>query len=539
MMEQPMERKSKFPLTGILLVIIGIVLGIEIQKVLSSDNLRENLKKFNDVLTYTDKFYVENIDSQKLIEAAITGMLDSLDPHSVYIPAKSMETVEEQFRGNFDGIGIEYQVINDTLTVVSPITGGPSEALGIMAGDRIIKIAGKECVGISNEQVREKLRGPAGSKVIISIYRPGSKDLMDYEITRDKIPLYSIDASFMYNNEIAYLSISRFSETTTSEVISALDELKKAGMKKLVLDLRNNPGGYLNQAFQIADLFIDGEKLIVYTKGRRSEFNEEFKAKQTFPFEKIPLVILVNSGSASASEIVSGAVQDWDRGLVVGETTFGKGLVQKQFPLSDNSAVRITISKYYTPSGRLIQREYKDKESYYSELIERDEPVESDNIEHKTEKDSTKPVFKTKGGRVVYGGGGITPDYIIPSEKITPYSVSIRRANLFYQYVLSYMDNHGEALKKQFGDDILSFKKKFNFNENELDEFIKYVSSKKVEFKKVDYEKDKDFIKAQLKAYVARNLWKNSGWYQTLLEIDNQFIKAISRFNEAEKLAKL
>jgi carboxyl-terminal processing protease len=534
-----MERKSKFPLTGILLIVIGIVLGIEIQKVISNDNLRENLKKFNDVLTYTDKFYVENIDSQKLIEAAITGMLDSLDPHSVYIPAKNMESVEEQFRGNFDGIGIEFQVINDTLTVVSPITGGPSEALGIMAGDRIIKIGGKECVGITNEQVRQKLRGPAGSKVTISIFRPGNKDLMDYEITRDKIPLYSIDAHFMYNNEIGYLSVSRFSETTTTEVMDALNDLMKSGMKKLVLDLRNNPGGYLNQAFQIADLFIDGDKLIVYTKGRREEFNEEYRAKQTFPFEKIPLVILVNSGSASASEIVSGAVQDWDRGLVVGETTFGKGLVQKQFLLPDNSAVRITISKYYTPSGRLIQRDYKDKKSYYSDVMNREDEVEGDNIEHKSEKDSSKPIFKTKGGRVVYGGGGITPDYIVPSEKITPYSVAIRRANLFYQFVLSYMDNQGESLKKKFGNDIFAFKKNFNFNESELNEFVKYVSSKKVEFKKDDYEKDKDFIKAQLKAYVARDMWKNTGWYQTLLDIDNQFIKAISRFNEAEKLAKL
>ncbi len=534
-----MERKSKFPLTGILLIIIGIVLGIEIQKVISNDNLRENLKKFNDVLTYTDKFYVENIDSQKLIEAAITGMLDSLDPHSVYIPAKSMESVEEQFRGNFDGIGIEFQVINDTLTVVSPITGGPSEALGILAGDRIIKIGGKECIGISNEQVRQKLRGLAGSKVTISIYRPGVKDLMDYEITRDKIPLYSIDAHFMYNNEIGYLSLSRFSETTTTEVVEALNDLKKSGMKKLVLDLRNNPGGYLNQAFQIADLFIDGDKLIVYTKGRREEFNEEYRAKQTFPFEKIPLVILVNSGSASASEIVSGAVQDWDRGLVVGETTFGKGLVQKQFLLPDNSAVRLTISKYYTPSGRLIQRNYKDKKSYYSELLEREDQAEGDNIEHKSEKDSSKPVFKTKGGRIVYGGGGITPDYIVPSEKITPYSVAIRRANLFYQFVLGYMDSHGESLKKKFGNDILAFKKNFNFSNSELNDFIKYVSSKKVELKKEDYDKDKDFIKAQLKAYVARDMWKNSGWYQTLLDIDNQFIKAINRFNEAEKLAKL
>ncbi|MCU7490884.1 MAG: S41 family peptidase [Ignavibacteria bacterium] len=530
--------RFKTPFVAVIVLTIGIILGIEIQKVVSSDNLREGLRKFNEVLQFTDKYYVEEVDSQKLIENAISGMLDSLDPHSVYIPAKQMENVEEQFRGNFEGIGIEFQVVNDTLTVVSPITGGPSEALGIMAGDRIVKIDNQNCVGITTEQVREKLRGTAGSKVTVSISRPGVKGVNDYVITRDKIPIYSVDAHFMYDSQTGYISLSRFSETSTQEMLQALDELTKKGMKRLIFDLRNDPGGYLNQAFQIADLFIDGNKMIVYTKGRRSEFNEEYHASKAYPYEKLPLIVLVNSGSASASEIVSGSIQDWDRGLIVGETTFGKGLVQRQFMLPDNSAVRLTISRYYTPSGRLIQRSYKDKKDYF--LNAHSKTINDGlNIEHKAEKDSSKPVFKTNAGRIVYGGGGITPDYVVASEKLQPYSVALRRANLFYLYELKYMDQHGSQIMKKYAKDFAGFKKNFHFSDRDLNDFVNFASSKKVPFVKSDFEKDKDYIRIQLKAYIARGIWKNDGWYQTLLEADNQFRKAIQEFTEAEKLSKL
>lgn len=530
--------KYKFPFVMFVILTLGIVLGIQIQKVISSDSLRESLRKFNDVITFTDKFYVEEVDTQKLVEAAIRGMLDSLDPHSVYIPAKQMVGVEEQFRGNFEGIGIEYQVVNDTLTVVSPITGGPSEELGILAGDRIIKIDGKNCIGITNEGVREKLRGPSGSKVIVSIFRSGVKGVNDYEITRDKIPLYSVDTHFLYDNSgTGYISVSKFSETTFSEVRDALRDLKDKGMKRLVLDLRNNPGGYMAQAVQMADLFIDGRKKIVYTQGRRSEFSEEFLAKDTYPYEKVPLVVLVNSGSASASEIVSGAIQDWDRGLVVGETTFGKGLVQRQFMLPDNSAVRLTISKYYTPSGRLIQRNYENKEEYYSAHLSRNE-ADGNNVNHTAEKDSSKPVYKTNSGRIVYGGGGITPDYIINSERVQKFSVELRRANLLYLYTLKFMEYEGEGIKQRYND-IQNFKLKFRISDQDLDNFIKFTESKNIVFNKEEFEKDKEYIRTQLKAYIARSLWKNEGWYYVLLDIDNQFQNAIKQFSEAEKLANL
>jgi carboxyl-terminal processing protease len=533
-------RNFRIPFAVIILT-LGIVLGLQINKVFSDDHLRANLIKFNDVLTYTEKYYIDQVDTQQLVEAAINGMLAKLDPHSVYIPAKQMESVEESFRGDFEGIGIEYQVVSDTLTVVSPISGGPSEELGIMPGDRIVKIEGKGIIGITNEEVREKLRGRKGTVVSVTIYRPGNKGLIDYRITRDKIPLYSVDTQFMLDNKTGYVSISRFSETTSEELNKALKELQGKGMKQLILDLRSNPGGYLNQAFQMADIFIEGKKKIVYTEGRRSEFNEEYYANDPSPYETIPLIILVNKGSASASEIVAGAVQDWDRGLIVGETTFGKGLVQRQFSLSDNSALRLTISKYFTPSGRLIQRNYKDKKDkneYYSELGERDE-IEGENINHQAESDSTRPTFKTNGGRIVLGGGGITPDYIVRSEDITEYTTNLLKNNVFYQFALKYIDRNNAAIVNKYGDDLSKFKRDFNFTTDEVDNFIQYAGLQNVEFSQEDFNKDRDYILARLKAQIARNYWKNVGWYSVLLSIDNQLQKASTLFEEAKDLANL
>jgi carboxyl-terminal processing protease len=296
-----------------------------------------------------------------------------------------------------------------------------------------------------------------------------------------------VDVKLMLDDETGYVSVSRFSETTYDELTTALKELKQNGMKQLVLDLRGNPGGYLSQAVDIADLFIEGEKKIVYTKGRREDTNEYYFASLPSAYEKMPLIILINHGSASASEIVSGAVQDWDRGLIVGETSFGKGMVQRQFPLSDNSAIRLTISEYYTPSGRLIQRDYKDKEDYeeyYTDIIELEE--EGDNTDHQVEKDSTKPIFKTESGRIVYGGGGITPDFIFKSEKLTDYSRELLRNNIFYQFVLKYIENNGTNLKSLYGDNLKKFLNEFSFTDEDIDRFISFAESKEVEIVEED-----------------------------------------------------
>ena len=384
----------------------------------------------------------------------------------------------------------------------------------------------------------KSLRGEKDSKVNVTVFRPSADKTIDFTITRDNIPLYSVDASILYDNKTGYISVSKFAETTTSEIYKALVDLTSKGMKRLVLDLRNNPGGLLGQAQQVADLFIDGDKMIVYTEGRYDKFNEKLYAQNNFPFEKIPLIVLVNRGSASASEIVSGAVQDWDRGLIVGETSFGKGLVQRVFKLPDNSAVRITISKYFTPSGRAIQREYENKKDYYAEIMEREEE-EGENINHTAEADSAKPVYKTKGGRTVFGGGGITPDILVQAGKLSDYSIELQKNNAFYMFVRNYMDAHRDELKSKYNSNLKSFKETFSINDNMMKDFLAFAKSLNIEFIEKDYNTDKDFITLRIKAYVARDLWKNEGWYYVLLDNDKQFQKAMVSFGEAESMAKL
>ncbi|MBS4029344.1 MAG: S41 family peptidase, partial [Ignavibacteriales bacterium] len=411
--------KKKFSiLTVTVLTVAALFLGVALQSVISGDNIYQQMNKFAEVLNNANKNYVDEVDTQKLVEAAINGMLGELDPHSVYIPASQMQKVNEDFQGSFEGIGIEYDIINDTLTVVSPIPGGPSEALGILAGDKIVKIDDSSAIAIKRDNVPKKLRGKKGTRVRVEIVRSEEKKHLEFEIIRDKIPIYTVDVSFMLDSEIGYVSVNRFAATTHQEFVDAVNKLKLQGMKKLILDLRNNPGGYLEQAFQMADEFLPAGKKIVYTKGRQASFNEEYFSSGKGKYNDITLIVLVNQGSASASEIVSGAVQDWDRGLIVGETTFGKGLVQRQFPLPDGASFRLTTARYYTPTGRLIQRPYgKDKTAYRQEVLEREEE-EGENLEHTAEADSTRPQYKTSIGRTVYGGGGITPDFVVKAEKL-------------------------------------------------------------------------------------------------------------------------
>ncbi|MFZ4620453.1 MAG: S41 family peptidase [Bacteroidota bacterium] len=537
-----MKKRFSIPLiaTVILVAFIG---GTQFNHLISGDNIYEQLSKFKDVLSLTEKFYVEDVDTKKLTEQAIVGLLNELDPHSVYIKAQQMQKVTEDFQGKFEGIGVEFSIVNDTITVVQPIGGGPSASLGIMSNDKIVRIDGKSSVGFNTEQVMKGLKGPKGTKVSVGIARAGVKDLLEFEIVRDVIPLYSVDVSTMLNDKVGYVNVTRFAETTTREMVAALQKLKEQGMKQLVLDLRSNPGGYLDQAVKISDLFLEADgkgnpRKVVYTLSRRTDFNEEYFAYTNSEYEKTPLIILISNGSASASEIVSGAIQDWDRGLIVGETSFGKGLVQKQFPLSDGSALRLTISRYYTPSGRLIQRSYANKDKYQEEAFTREEQ-EGENIEHKeSSADTSRPKFKTAMGRMILGGGGITPDFIVKPGSLTKYSVQLNRRNLFYEFITGYVTRNGEQIKNKYRNDMQSFNKNFVIDEALMNEFLAFTKEKKVEFVEEDFKKDKDYIQARLKAYIARNYWNNEGWYSVLLGIDNQVKKAISLFPEAEKFAK-
>jgi carboxyl-terminal processing protease len=527
--------------SSIFFLLAGFIVGFFIQKIISYNSLGLAARKFQDVLSYTDKYYVDKVDNNKLVTAALNGMLSKLDPHSVYIPPQQLSDIQDDFKGEFDGIGIEFQILDDTITVVAPITGGPSERLGIQPGDKIIKIDNLSAIGMSSDEVRNKLRGKAGTNVNISIIRYGVKNPIIFKITREKIPLFSVDAHFIYQDSIGYVSLIRFSETTFDEMSDALKELKRQGMKYLVLDLRGNPGGLLNQAVKVANLFIDGGKKIVYTKGRKAEFDEEYDATDNAPFKDLPLIILVNKGSASASEIVSGAMQDWDRALIVGETTFGKGLVQDQFLLPDNSALRLTMARYYTPSGRLIQRNYKGLKDFaeYYEDAGNDNEANGNNINHTEEKDSTLKKYKTHDGRIVYGNGGITPDYIIKMNNITNYTTELLKNNIFYQFALNYLNGHKNKIQSEYNNNLLLFANKFYFVSNDIQNFIKFADSKNIKFVNKDFNIDKNYILTRLKSEIARTFWKNKGWYYIMLGADNQFQKAITLFNEEKKLANL
>ncbi|MEK7263587.1 MAG: S41 family peptidase [Bacteroidota bacterium] len=532
--------KKQFSLSTVSIALIAaLLLGAFLQSVISGDNIYQQVNKFAEILNNAEKNYVDEVDTEKLVESAINGMLESLDPHSTYIPAKQMQKVNEDFQGSFEGIGVEYDIINDTLLVVSPIPGGPSEALGIQAGDKIVQIDTFNAIGIKRDEVPKRLRGKKGTHVRVEIVRSGEEKRLEFDIIRDKIPLYTVDVSFMVNSEIGYLSVNRFAATTYQEFSDGMIKLKSQGMKKLVLDLRNNPGGYLDQAVKMVDEFLPGGKKIVYTKGRQNAFNEDYGSSGRGKYTDITVVIMVNQGSASASEIVSGAIQDWDRGLIVGETTFGKGLVQRQFPLGDGSAYRLTTARYYTPTGRLIQRPYgSDHDAYRKAAFEREEQ-EGENIDHKEENDSTKPKFKTPGGRTVFGGGGVTPDYFIKAERLEKYSAQLRGRSIFLEFVNKYLDRAGADLRSKYENQRSEFLEKFIVSPEMIDEVVSIATAKKIEFVKEEFDKDLSYIKAAVKAQIGRTLFGNEASYPVLLNEDSQFLKAISLFPEAEKLAHL
>jgi carboxyl-terminal processing protease len=482
-----------------------------------------------------------------LTEAAIVGMLNTLDPHSVYIPAKQFEKVMEDFKGKFEGVGISFRVLNDSITVIDPIPGGPSARMGVLSNDRIVKINDTSSIKWTDQQVQRSLRGPKGTRVKISIVRPGIKEILEFVIIRDEIAITSIDATLMLTKDIGYISVNQFKETTHEEMVTGLQKLRSMGMKKLILDLRYNGGGYLEEAVRMADQFLDGgtsdkPHKIVYTKARIPEFEDTYLAKSGDPYEKIPLIILVNNASASASEIVAGAVQDWDRGLIVGETTFGKGLVQRQYPLRDGSAFRLTVARYYTPSGRLIQRSYegKDKIEYQIEAFQREES-EGDNLEHihDAKSDTVIPTFKTNSGRIVLGGGGITPDFLIKSEKVTGLVQTILRKSIFFDFCKNYMEGPGYPLRARYGKNYEYFKENYKVPNELMAEFRKYIETKEVKIDENEYTKDYNFLSTRLKAQIARTLFGLEGEIGVLIEIDNQIQKALTLFPEAEKIAKL
>ncbi len=529
---------------GMVLVLSSSLLGARIEKAFSVDNTMEEMQKYSDVLSLVQKNYVDKVNITELNEAAIIGLLSKLDPHSVYMPPKNVKQSAEEFQGNFEGIGVRFNLTStkDTVYIDEVIPSGPSDKVGIIAGDKIYAIDGKKLTGFTEDSVVKHLRGSKGTKVNVTIARSGmpmesgGPKPLSFEITRDVIPLNSVLAHFMVGENTGYIELSRFIQTSHAEMISALEELKGQGMQKLILDLRDNPGGYLEQAVQIADEFIGGTKTIVYTKGRVSGFDDIDVSHPGQAYEKMPFVVLVNSGSASASEIFSGAMQDLDRAPVVGATTFGKGLVQRQFPLSDGSGLRLTVSRYYTPSGRSIQRPYEG--SKYKHGVTNDESDEQDNFAHTKDvnaNDTTHPKFKTPSGRTIYGGGGVTPDYFVKEDTLTKSTIRIFAASIPYDYIRNFISDHAPEMKKKYTAD--SFVKDYRVSEDILKQFLERAKEKKVEFDPKEIGADKAWILNRIRADIGRQLFDENVFFRIHLENDKQFQKAFTLMSEAQKMA--
>ncbi|MCK9207628.1 MAG: S41 family peptidase [Salinivirgaceae bacterium] len=474
------------------------------------------------------------------MEDVIVEMLKQLDPHSVYLDKKEVEKSNESLQGSFEGIGIQFNILNDTLMVVSPVSGGPSEKVGIQAGDRILKIDSVNVagVGLTNEMVFEKLRGKKGTKVTVAIKRKGVDELLDFEIIRDKIPQYSLDAAYMISkkDKVGYIKLNRFAATTMDEFRDASVKLKKEGAENLILDLTDNGGGYLNMAQDLADEFLSAGKMLVYTEGIHSP-KQEALATNVGNFEKGKVVIMIDEGSASASEIVSGAVQDWDRGVLVGRRSFGKGLVQRNLNLPDGSMLRLTIARYYTPTGRLIQKSYEEgNDEYEKDLIKRYNNGELSNADSIHFPDSLK-YYTLQNKRVVYGGGGIMPDFFVPIDTAgySDYYRDLIRKGIINRFVLRYLDENRSALETNYksskkGHDFESYLKSFTIDDSFLKELVTFAKKEKLPFNETDFSKSKEVIRVDLKALIARDVWGSSESFQLFNQLDpiyNEAVKVI------------
>ena len=487
-----------------------------------------NAQKMGTVLYLIDNFYVDTANMDKVTEDAIIATLKELDPHSAYISKKDVEKANEPLVGSFDGIGVTYQLIRDTVTVISPTAGGPSEKVGIMAGDQIIKIDGEEAFGkkVDNEYVQKHLRGKKGTKVTVSIKRGNDPELLDFEITRDKIPLNSINAAYMLDNHIGYIKLDRFAQESTKEFKEAFGKLQAQGMQSLVFDLRGNTGGYLNTAIELVDQFLTEDKLIVFTEGIHSP-RQEWRSTKSGLYTDGRLVVLIDEGSASASEILSGAVQDHDRGVVIGRRSFGKGLVQRPFNLPDGAQIRLTTSRYHTPSGRCIQRPYEGGvEEYAKEMTKRLEHGEYFHADSIHFPDSLK--YKTDGGRTVYGGGGIMPDLFVPID--TAYNsklyTNLVRKGALNRFTTDYGLKHRDEIKKQYGD-FEHFNKDFNVGKDLIEGLKKAAEEAKVEWNDEQYAHSEKFLLLQVKALIARNVWETQQYYQVMASVDPGIQKAM------------
>lgn len=487
-----------------------------------------NAQKFANTLYLIENYYVDTTNSDKIVEDAIIAALKELDPHSAYISKKDVQKANEPLVGSFEGIGVTFQLIRDTITVISPVPGGPSEKVGIMAGDQFIKIDGEESTGkkIDNEYVQKHLRGKKGSKVTVSVKRGNDPELIDFEIVRDKIPLNSINAAFMLDNGVGYIKLDRFAQESAQEFKNAFNNLSTQGMTSLVLDLRGNSGGYLNTAVEMVDQFLGDDQLVVFTEGTHQP-RQELRCTKSGVYEQGKLVILIDEGSASASEILSGAVQDHDRGIVIGRRSFGKGLVQRPFNLPDGAQIRLTTARYHTPSGRCIQRPYeKGVEDYYKDLTDRMKNGEYFHADSIHFPDSLK--YKTENGRIVYGGGGIMPDIFIPAD--TSFSsklyTNLVRKGILNRFTTDYALKHRDEMKATYPT-FADYNKNFVATDKFVEGLKQATADGKVEWDDEQFDRSEKFIRMQIKALIARNLWEMQQYYEVVISEDDGVQKAM------------
>jgi len=485
------------------------------------------LQVLTEILSLVNDNYVESTNGEDLVDGAIKGVLQQLDPHSNYIDPERYEKMQERNRGTYYGIGVSFAIVDGDLTVISAIAGSPSDKLGIRAGDVITKIEGESAKGIKEEDVFDKLRGEKGTVVHITVRRPGETQPLEFDIVREEIPIYSVPASFMLKPGIGYIYVNRFSATTSKELEDALQELASQGMEKLILDLRGNAGGYLNQAIEMSDKFLPAGKKLVYTLGRIPDSNEEYFSTGTGKHTKYPLIVLINHGTASASEIVSGALQDWDRGLVVGETSWGKGLVQRQYPLKNGGALLLTVARYYTPSGRLIQRDYSDRERYLEESAE--------DVEQEAAQDTTHekmPVFKTAAGRTVLGGGGIAPDVKLPQRPL-PSKLQQKLANSYFDFANLYVGETKPTFASQE-----TFRSDYVVPDAVIQRFEAFLKDRKIDYSPDSLKAEKDEVRIGIKQEMARNLYGDEARWVAAIDRDPQVAAALALFPQAEDMAR-
>lgn len=525
-----MRRKHLTPIYLSLAAAFGVLLGIVISRSNNANtfiNKGGNMNLIDKVFYLIENNYVDTVDINKMQVEAVNNVIDKMDPHSEYFEPEVLEEVNEDLQGSFEGIGVTFRIEKDTVTIISTIKGGPSEKVGIKAGDRIVYVGDSLIagVGINNNKVMKQLKGPRGTKVDVKMYRRGVPELLDFTITRDVIPTYSVDVAYMINETTGYIKLEKFIATTHKEFVNAVKKLQKQGMQKLIFDLRGNAGGYLVEAVDIADEFLPKGSLIVYTQGEHRDRQYIF-ARRRGMLEDTPVTILIDEGSASASEIVAGALQDNDRGTIVGRRSFGKGLVQEQFDLGDGAGLRLTVARYYTPTGRCIQKPYDgDREKYLYEAYDRYNSGEMFSADSIHFADSLR--YITPGGKTVYGGGGIMPDIYVPlKQDSTEYFFNkIVNASIVFQYAFDYSDTHRDELLK-YGDE-KNLDKKFRFTDTMWNEILKEAKKKKISGTDEQKAVAKTMTAQLVKAYIARDVFGDEAFYPIYEPLDEVLKEAL------------